>query len=322
MLGHLTGGPSGEGGFIAYGLLFSGTMSGVVQAYNVTNGQLVWKYEVRDPYMQALWSNNWPVGHLIVADGKLYFANLEHSGNQPLPRGGPFVALNATTGEEIFRANGMFRQTVWGGRAVMGDSIIATMDTYDQRVYAIGRGPSATTVTVKNDVITQGNAVVIQGAVTDVSPGTEEYALRARFPNGVPAVSDASMSDWMLYVYKQFPRPTTATGVEVTLSVLDSNNNFREIGKTVADSDGFYSFMWTPDIPGKFTVYANFAGSKAYWPSHATAAFGVMEAPEPAATPEPQPQPPTELYFTISTVAIIAAIAVVGAILALILRKR
>jgi outer membrane protein assembly factor BamB len=146
MLGHLTGGPSGENGYIAYGMLFCGTMSGVIQAYNVTNGKLAWTYQVNDPYMQALWSNNWPVGHLIATDGKIYFANLEHSANQPLPRGGPFVCLNATTGELIFRANGLFRQTVWGGRAIIGDSIIATMDTYDQRVYAIGKGLSAMTV--------------------------------------------------------------------------------------------------------------------------------------------------------------------------------
>ena len=36
----------------------------------------------------------------------------------------------------------MFRDTRWGGNGIIGDSIIATMDTYDQRVYAIGKGPS------------------------------------------------------------------------------------------------------------------------------------------------------------------------------------
>jgi hypothetical protein len=50
--------------------------------------------------------------------------------------------------------------------------------------------------------------------VIDISPGTDEHALQKRFPNGVPAVADETMSDWMLYVYKQFPRPTDATGVK------------------------------------------------------------------------------------------------------------
>jgi hypothetical protein len=130
------------------------------------------------------------------------------------------------------------------------------------------------------------------------------------------------MGKWMEYVYMQKPRPMDATGVEVTLNVLDSNGNVREIGKTTSDSNGFYSLQWTPDVPGKYTVYASFAGSESYWPSHAETAFGVMEAPEPVAAPQPEPQPPTEMYFTISTLAIIVAIAVVGALLTLVLRKR
>ena len=324
MLGHLTGGPSGENGYIAYGMLFCGTMSGTIQAYNVTNGKLAWTYQVNDPYMQTLWSNNWPVGHLIAADGKIYFANLEHSANQPLPRGGPFVCLNATTGEVIFRANGLFRQTVWGGRAIIGDSIIATMDTYDQRVYAIGKGPSAVTVEAPMAAITQGSSIVIRGSVTDVSPGTNSDELTLRFPNGVPAVSDASMSDWMLYVYKQFPRPTDATGVDVTLNVVDSNGNFREIGKTTADSSGFFSYQWTPDIEGKYTVIASFAGSNSYYGSFAETAFAVDPA---AATPAPTATPQTDIATTgtlmttmaIGVIAIIIAIAIVGL---LILRKR
>jgi hypothetical protein len=323
MLGHLTGGPSGENGYIVYGMLICGTMSGVVQAFNVTNGQLVWTYNVKDPYMQALWSNNWPVGHLIAANGMIYFANLEHSGNQPLPRGGPFVALNATTGEEIWRANGLFRQTVWGGRAIMGDSIIATMDTYDQRIYGIGKGPSAVTVAAPDAGVTLGSSVTIKGTVTDVSPGTSDYALTARFPNGVPAVSDDSMSDWMLYVYKQFPRPTNATGVEVTLSVLDSNGNYREIGKTTSNSDGFFTLNWKPDIEGQYTVYASFAGSESYWPSHAVSSFAVDPAPQPTVIETTQTtNTMTDTYVLAGVAAIIVAVVIVGAVLALILKKR
>jgi hypothetical protein len=58
----------------------------------------------------------------------------------------------------------------------------------------------------------------------------------------------------MLNVCKQFSRPTNATGVEVTFNVLDSNNNFREIDKTTSDANGYYSFQWKPDVPGKYTV--------------------------------------------------------------------
>jgi hypothetical protein len=82
----------------------------------------------------------------------------EHSSNHPLPRGAPFICVNATSGEEIWRIDGAFRQTAWGGLAIIGDSIIATMDTYDLRVYAIGKGPSATTVTASPKVSVHGSA--------------------------------------------------------------------------------------------------------------------------------------------------------------------
>jgi hypothetical protein len=150
-----------------------------------------------------------------------------------------------------------------------------------------------------------------------------DYALTARFPNGVPAVSDESMSDWMLYVYKQFPRPTEATGVEVTLSVLDSNNNYREIGKTTSDSSGFFSFQWKPDIEGKYTVYASFAGSNSYWPSNAETAFIVDPASQPAAIENPQPvNSNTDTSIMYATIAIIIAVVLVGVVLALVLKKR
>ncbi|MDH5266323.1 MAG: PQQ-binding-like beta-propeller repeat protein, partial [Candidatus Bathyarchaeota archaeon] len=142
---------------IAYGRFYSASVSGIVYCYNVTTGKLLWTYEAYDPYNEILWANNWWQKPVFITDGKIYMGHLEHSPIDPRPRGGPFICLNATTGDEIWRANGMFRQTRWGGPAIIGDSIIATMDTYDQRVYAIGKGPSATTVSIQNDVITRGS---------------------------------------------------------------------------------------------------------------------------------------------------------------------
>ena len=322
MLAHLVGGPSGESGYIVYGMLICGTMSGVVQAFDVKTGQLAWKYEVKDPHMQTLWSNNWPVGHLIAADGKIYFANLEHSVNQPLPRGGPFICLNATTGEEIWRANGLFRQTVWGARAIMGDSIITTMDTYDQRIYGIGKGPSAITASAPDIGVPSGTSVTIKGFVTDVSPGTQDEGIKMRFPNGVAAVSDESMSEWMLHVYKQFPHGDIK-GVPVYFHVVDANGNYRNIGQTTTDPSGFYSIAWEPDIPGKFTVMVSFAGTNSYYPSYAYSAFFVEEA-VPVVTPtEPEQQSSmTDTYVLAGIGVIVAAIAIVGAVIALMLRKR
>jgi len=256
------------------GKLYSATMAGIVYCYNVTTGKHLWTYEVYDPYNEILWSNNWPVTFNIIADGKIYLGHTEHSPLDPKPRGAPYLCLNATTGEVIWRANGLFRETDWGGRSIIGDSIIATMDTYDQRIYAIGKGPSSTTVSIQNDVISHGSSVMIMGTVMDVSPGTEDTALQLRFSNGVPAVSDESMTDWMLYVYKQFECPADVEGVKVFLKILDPNGEWYSATVTT-DRNGRFSHMWAPSIVGEYKVTAMFEGSESYYPSEETTVFGV-----------------------------------------------
>jgi len=64
----------------------------------------------------------------------------------------------------------------------------------------------------------------------DTSAGIQQATVKADFPTGVPVASDASMKDWMGYVYQQMPLPTNFTGVQVALNVLDSNGNYRTIG--------------------------------------------------------------------------------------------
>jgi outer membrane protein assembly factor BamB len=310
----------------AYGNMYYGGYGGVLYAYDMKTGRLLWTYGNGGPGnstssgLITAWGS-WPIFIDTIADGKVYLAVTEHSPNSPYYKDARYRAINATDGTELWTLMG------WGtgmdaNYDIAADGFFVFANMYDMQIYTIGKGPSAMTVTGPEAVQPFGTPVIIKGTVTDISAGTKQKEQSARFPNGVPAVSDASMGKWMEYVYMQKPRPMDATGVEVTLNVLDSNGNVREIGKTTSDSNGFYSLQWTPDVPGKYTVYASFAGSESYWPSHAETAFGVMEAPEPVAAPQPEPQPPTEMYFTISTLAIIVAIAVVGALLTLVLRKR
>jgi hypothetical protein len=131
------------------------------------------------------------------------------------------------------------------------------------------------------------------------------------------------MTQWMEYVYQQQPCPTNVTGVPVSIDVLDSNGNYRNIGTANSDGSGTFAFTWTPDIPGDFTVVANFAGSESYYPSNAEAHF-TATAPAPTAAPTASPQSnlatTTDLmiYMAVVAIAIIIAIAIVGF---LILRK-
>jgi hypothetical protein len=171
---------------------------------------------------------------------------------------------------------------------------------YDNQIYCYGKGPSATTVEAPLAAITEGSSVVIRGTVTDQSSGAKD----------TPAIADASMQAWMEYLYMQQAMPKNATGVEVSLDTVDPNGNFIHIDTVTTDMSGMFSYLWTPDVPGKYTVIATFAGSKAYYSSYAETAIGVDEAPPATPPPEKIVFPPTETYILYATVAIIIAIAI------------
>jgi hypothetical protein len=197
-----------------------------------------------------------------------------------------------------------------------------TENSYDNQLYAFGMGPSKTTVTAPNIGVTTSTPVTITGTVTDISAGSQQNAVAMNFPNGLPAVSDASQTAWMEYVYEQQPMPTNTTGVPVTISVVDSNGNYRTIGTTTTNSMGTFGFNWTPDIPGNFTVTATFAGSQSYYGSSASTYF-YASAPAPTASPQQAAaQPPTGMYIAAAAIAIIVAIAIASIVIVLMLRKR
>ena len=299
---------------IAYGKLFTAGYTGAVYCYDLQNGTLLWKQEALTggeifKYYTLM------IG--TIADGKIYIGTHEHSADTPLLKGAQIRVFDVNTGEYVWSMLG------WAHPQTMAiaDGTLVYWNNYDHQVYAVGKGPSSTTVSISNDVIPSGSSVMIKGTVTDVSAGTQQSQQALRFPNGVPAVSDESMSDWMAYVYMQKPRPTNATGVSVTLSVVDSNGNYRDIGTTTADADGFFSFNWMPDIEGKYTVYASFEGSESYWPSHAVTAFNV-DAVAATAAPTDAPQSTADLYFVPAIAGLFVAIIVVGLLTILMLRKR
>jgi hypothetical protein len=268
----------------AYGKLYCASVSGIAYCYDARTGELEWVYEAEDPYQEILWANNWWLRPLFITDGKIYLGHGEHSAIDPKPRGAPFICLDAMTGEVIWRVNGLFRQTRWGGRAVIGDSVIVTQDLYDQRIYSIGKGPSATKVQVAPSMKLDENTV-ISGTVMDVSPGTEDIEIKLRFPNGVPAVSDADMSEWMLYVYKNFPKPM-ATGVHVVIEAIDPNGNYQNFGTAITDINGNFGFVFTPEVPGLYMMMVSFYGSEAYYGSTDTVYINVEEADQPIVIPE------------------------------------
>ena len=120
----------------------------------------------------------------------------------------------------------------------------------------------------------------------------------------------------------QKPRPSDIQGVPVSIDVSDANGNYRNIGTAISDSNGFFSLDWKPDISGKYTVYAKFAGSESYWPSNAVTAFAVDPAAPTTAPTAPPAQSVADQYFIPSIAAIIVIIIVGFAVLALLMLRK
>ena len=288
---------------IAYNKLYVATYDGYVRAYSLDDGSLLWENYAGNSGFETAYGS-WPAyAGPTVADGKYFISNDEHSPDAVMWRGGKLRAIDTETGEDVWGISGMFRIPA------ISDGILTATNSHDGQIYAFGRGPSKTTVTTPDLGVTQGDSIMIKGTVTDQSPGSKD----------TPAISDEDMGDWMEYLYMQKQFPAQAKGVDVTIDVIDSNGNFRNIGTATTDASGTFGLLWAPDISGQYTVLATFAGSESYGSSYAQTYLGVVDAPEPTSEPEPTPAPMTDTYIAGSTIAIVAAIAVVALLL---LRKK
>ena len=299
---------------MAYGILYTGGYTGAVSAYSLADGSLLWR-NIYPSGGEKIPNFVQMIG--MIADGKIYVGTHEHSADTPLYKGERIHALNATTGAEVWSMAGWAYPMTWA----TADGVVVFWNNYDGQVYALGKGPTSMTVTAPDLAATLGASVTIKGTITDISAGTKQNEQAARFPQGVPAVSDESQNQWMEYVYMQKGRPTNTTGVPITLSVVDANGNFRDIGTTTS-TDGFFSLNWKPDIAGAYTVYASFAGSESYWPAHAVTAFNVDPVAEHATLAPTQAPSPADQYFVPAIAGLLVAIIVVGLLIILVLRKR
>jgi hypothetical protein len=171
-----------------------------------------------------------------------------------------------------------------------------------------------------------GSSFTITGTVTDQSPGALAYATKYGDVNGVACVSDANQEAWMEYLYEQQAMPTNITGVPVTLTAIDPNGNYINLGTATNDLNGVYGLQVNPTMlsagPGLYKVIATFAGSNSYGSSYTDSFFTVNAAPTVAPTATPQSNLATAAdlmtYIVAAAIAIIIAIAIVGF---LILRK-
>ena len=303
----------------AYGLLYHQGYSGIY-AFDWDTGKIVWKYEAPAdyPYETPYTNENgtteysWNAGG-VIADGKMYAYNTEHSATVPITRGWKFHCINATTGEKIWAVaipGASSKHTTDVGPVHDGYVQLFSSDGY---MYWFGKGKSATTVTAPDTSVPLGTALLIKGTVLDLSPAQ---------PN-TPCVSADSVAAQMEHIHLQRALPDNMTGVQVTLTAIGSDSSVTAIGTTTTNGYyGTFNMPWTPAKQDTYQIIASFAGDASYGSS--SAATGVTVGPEPTQQPQVEPPVPTDitpLYYAVAGAAIAIIIAVALATV-LIIRKR
>ncbi len=300
----------------AYGKLYTWTFGGEVYCFDMADGHKIWNWSTGDTGLNTPYGVNplWIIGNYegTVADGMIY-VETGHDYGPPLFSGAKIYALNATTGELVWDilnfASGSSLPVTYG--------YMLSFNAYDNSIYCFGKGQTQTTIDT-TPVINNNGKLLIKGTVTDQSPGNTCLGIPAA---GTPAVSDDSIPRWMEYLYMQSPKPANATGVPVTLSYIDPNNNYFVMGTTTTDINGQYAYTFTPDVPGTYTITASFQGSNSYFSSSSqtTVAFDMPSTPTPAPTATPQSL--ADAYFVPVSIGLFIVIILVGAVLALMMRK-
>ena len=308
-------------GVAANGVLYSSGFGGICYAYDISNGNLMWTYgnggTGNSTYAGLETAfGEYPTFIQAIGNGVVYLVTTEHTIETPIFKGALARAINATTGAEIWTLSDYTGE--FGAMSfAMADGYATFFNGYDNQVYSVGRGPSQTITEVQQF----GSQIVIRGSVIDKATATTQTEQTGRFPNGVPVSSDASMKDWMGYVYQQQTYPVNFTGVPVGIYVTDSNGNYRNIGTATTDASGMYTFTWTPDIPGSFTVYAVFAGTNGYYPSSAESSFAVDEPTMTPTTPPAQEPSAADLYFVPAVAGLFVLVIIVLVMLVFLMRK-
>ncbi len=272
----------------AYGILYAGSVDGI-HALNMTTGERLWDFYADASGADFPGFSTYPFENnelFTIADGKV-FASTGVSHGVPIYRGSNLYAIDAFSGEPVWSINGFILDTM-----PVTDGYLIAFNCYDNQIYCFGKGLTATAVSAPSLPVASGQSVLIQGSVTDQSPGETCLGIPAA---GTPAVSEDSMSAWMEYLYMQQPQPTDVTGVSVHLTAIDSNGNSHDLGYTTSNDLGNFATSWTPPVPGMYTVTAQFEGSESYYSSKAGTSFVVSEASASASVnPTVPTQPPAE----------------------------
>ncbi|UCC58594.1 MAG: PQQ-binding-like beta-propeller repeat protein [Candidatus Bathyarchaeum sp.] len=298
----------------AYGMFFRQAYDGVY-AFNWDDGTIEWHYQApslavyESPYINEDGEGVYPFnGGAMIADGKMYVYNTEHTASWPMTRGWGLHCIDIFTGELVWKIG---NPMAFGAVA---DGYLTAANSWDGSQYVFGKGKSETTVTAPDAAVPKGTAITIKGTVLDMSPAQP----------GTPCVSKDSMTLQMEYLHLQRPiggiwENETITGVPVTLTAMSEDGGYTDIG--TATTNGYYGtfgYEWTPPDEGKYEILAAFAGDDSYGSSGATTYVTVGPAPE-AVNLEPVEGSVSNVEESISSLTTYVIVILVIVIIALII---
>jgi hypothetical protein len=306
----------------AYGKLISTQYDGIM-AINWEDGTKAWEYLALAEFpLESPYTGPGGVGvmpfhvHCLIADGKLYISNGEHTATQPASRGFKLHCINMTNGEGIWSIMTGMSGLGSASRETQGavaDGYFIYNDLYTGFTSCYGKGKSVTTVTAPDTEVPLGTTVMIKGTVLDLSPAQPNTA----------CVSVDSMKTQMEYLHLQMPingihNNETITGVPVTLYAIASDGSYVDIG--TATSNGYYGsfgFAWTPPNEDTYEIVASFDGDASYASSGDATTLVVGAAAEPYPTPiaSEEPVDNSGLLYGILAAVIVAIIIGLAALL-------
>jgi hypothetical protein len=280
----------------AYGNLYGLSYDGHIYCFDASNGQIKWAFYSGNSSGLTN-SNTWAFSaNPVIADGKIYASTGDYStSSQTVSLGNMLYCINATSGTSIWQIY------FAGGSKVVADSELLATNEYDGKLYCFGQGPTSVQVTASPTTEPNGTSILIQGYVLDQSPGQP----------GTPCISDQDMAAYMQFLHMEQPCPSTIIGVPVELRAITSTGSIIEIINASSPTNlyGHFSYVWTPNATGQYTILARYHGDDSYLPSWTSAGISVT-ATSPTPIPTPTATPIVIPDYTTLFVVIIAAVII------------
>ncbi len=264
---------------VAYDKVYAGSYDGWFRVFDADTGAVAWEIDNTAAQAPHPFLGYWGVWHAApaIADNKVYLGGHD----------GYFYCWNASTGEEIWKyevgGDVCAGPAIADGRAYVGSHYI--FSKYEGQgtanFYCFGKGPTATKMSVTRSTIEEGSSTIIFGTVTDESPAHLGEAV---------------------------------TGVQLKL-IYQTDENWIDLATITTDSNGDFSYEWTPPDEGVYNIMARFEGDNSHeWSTSETTIQVITAPPPPPEFPEygtPDfPTYPTYPEYTIIDLVVITAVII------------